>query len=112
MVGNIVNEGQPRPTGSTPGSGDWKPLSLARHGGSSSMMSTSSISPTEIRTAVRELCLSFDESYWQRIDAEQAYPEEFVDALTKGGWLASLIPEEYGGAGLTISEGAVIMEEI
>ena len=73
---------------------------------------TSAISPSEIRTAVRELCLSFDESYWQRIDAAGAYPEEFVDALTKGGWLAALIPEDYGGAGLTISEGALIMEEV
>jgi alkylation response protein AidB-like acyl-CoA dehydrogenase len=71
-----------------------------------------SISPKEIRSAVRELCLSFGESYWQRIDAEGAYPSDFVDALTRAGWLAALIPEQYGGAGLTLAEGAVIMEEI
>jgi acyl-CoA dehydrogenase len=76
------------------------------------MSSTSTISPAEIRTAVRELCAAYGESYWQRVDAEGAYPTEFVDALTKGGWLAALIPEEHGGAGLSIVEAAVILEEV
>jgi acyl-CoA dehydrogenase len=76
------------------------------------MSASSSISPDEIRTAVRELCAQFGESYWQRVDAEEAYPSEFVDALTQGGWLAALVPEEYGGAGLGIEEAAVVMEEI
>ncbi|MEA2324861.1 MAG: acyl-CoA dehydrogenase [Solirubrobacteraceae bacterium] len=76
------------------------------------MSTTSTISPAEIRTAVRELCAAYGESYWQRVDADNAYPTEFVDALTKGGWLAALIPDEYGGAGLSIVEAAVILEEV
>jgi len=76
------------------------------------MGTTPAISQTEIRTAIRELCARFGEDYWQRVDAEEAYPAEFVAALTSAGWLAALIPEEYGGAGLTIAEAAVIMEEI
>jgi acyl-CoA dehydrogenase len=76
------------------------------------MSTTSTISPAEIRTAVRELCAAYGESYWQRVDADRAYPTEFVDALTKGGWLAALIPDEYGGAGLSIVEAAVILEEV
>ena len=66
----------------------------------------------EIRSAVRELCDRFGETYWQRIDAEGAYPEQFVEALTEGGWLAALIPEQFGGAGLGIEEAAAILEEI
>jgi alkylation response protein AidB-like acyl-CoA dehydrogenase len=61
---------------------------------------------------VRELCARFPDEYWRRIDREEAYPQEFVDALTDAGWLAALIPTEYGGAGLGISHAAVIMEEI
>jgi acyl-CoA dehydrogenase len=76
------------------------------------MSTTPTISTAEIRTAVRELCAAFGESYWQRVDAESAYPTEFVEALTQGGWLAALIPDEYGGAGLSIVEAAVILEEI
>jgi acyl-CoA dehydrogenase len=76
------------------------------------MSTTSTISTAEIRTAVRELCAAYGESYWQRVDADNAYPTEFVDALTKGGWLAALIPDEYGGAGLSIVEAAVILEEV
>jgi acyl-CoA dehydrogenase len=66
----------------------------------------------EIRESVRALCLEFPGSYWQRLDAEQRYPEEFVAALTSAGWMAALIPHEYGGAGLGLAEASVILEEI
>ncbi|OFZ97645.1 MAG: acyl-CoA dehydrogenase [Betaproteobacteria bacterium RIFCSPLOWO2_02_67_12] len=67
---------------------------------------------TDLRDAVRALCSQFDSAYWQRIDAARAYPEEFVAALTRAGWLAALIPEEYGGSGLGLAEATVIMEEV
>jgi acyl-CoA dehydrogenase len=66
----------------------------------------------ELRSALRELCAQFPAEYFRRIDEQRAYPEEFVDALTKAGWLAALIPEEYGGSGLGLTEASVIMEEI
>src|SRR5450755_2458734 len=66
----------------------------------------------ELREAVRALCARFDSAYWQRIDAERAYPEAFVEALTGAGWLAAMIPPEYGGSGLGLTEASVIMEEI
>ena len=66
----------------------------------------------DIRDAVRALCALFPDEYHRRIDAERAYPQEFVEALTKAGWLAALIPQEYGGSGLTLAEASVIMEEI
>jgi alkylation response protein AidB-like acyl-CoA dehydrogenase len=66
----------------------------------------------ELRAAVRELCRRYAEDYWQRVDRERAYPESFVRALTEQGWLASLIPGEYGGAGLATADAAVILEEI
>src|SRR5438067_2177476 len=66
----------------------------------------------EVRDAVRALCERFDSAYWQKIDAERGYPEAFVDALTGAGWLAAMIPTEYGGSGLGLSEASVIMEEI
>jgi acyl-CoA dehydrogenase len=66
----------------------------------------------EIREAVRGICARFPAEYFRRIDAERGYPEEFVDALTSAGWLAALIPEEYGGAGLGLVEASVIMEEV
>jgi acyl-CoA dehydrogenase len=66
----------------------------------------------ELREALRPLCATFDSSYWQRIDHERGYPEEFVTALTQAGWLAALIPQEYGGSGLGLAEASVIMEEI
>jgi len=66
----------------------------------------------EIRDAVRALCNQFDSAYWQKVDHDSAYPEAFVDALTKAGWMAALIPEEYGGSGLTLTEATVIMEEV
>jgi acyl-CoA dehydrogenase len=67
---------------------------------------------TELREPVRALCSQFDSSYWQQVAAEQAYPEAFVQVLTKAGWLAALIPEAYGGAGLGITAASVILEEI
>lgn len=66
----------------------------------------------EIRDAVRSLCAEYPDEYHRRIDAERAYPEAFVDALTKAGWLAAMIPQEYGGSGLGLTEASVIMEEI
>ena len=66
----------------------------------------------EYRQAIRELCGSFNSKYWQEIEEQRAYPEAFVTALTKAGWLAVLIPELYGGAGLGICEASVILEEI
>ena len=67
---------------------------------------------TEIRDAVRRLCAEFPGEYWRKLDAERAYPTEFVRALTKAGYLAVLIPEEYGGAGLGLTAAAAILETI
>jgi acyl-CoA dehydrogenase len=66
----------------------------------------------EYRQAVRELCGRFGSQYWQDVDERRVYPEEFVRALTAAGWLAALIPEEYGGGGLGVTEASVILEEI
>ena len=66
---------------------------------------------TEIRAAVRELCAGFPGEYWRSLEPDR-YPEEFVAALTEHGWLAALIPEEFGGAGLGLTAGTVILEEI
>jgi acyl-CoA dehydrogenase len=66
----------------------------------------------EIRDAVRALCAQFPDDYHRRVDAERRYPEEFVAALTKAGWLAAMIPQQYGGAGLGLAEASVILEEI
>ncbi|MBX6353166.1 MAG: acyl-CoA/acyl-ACP dehydrogenase [Thermoflavifilum sp.] len=66
----------------------------------------------ELRNGVRKICSRFPGSYWRDLDARRAYPEEFVDELTKAGYLAALIPEEYGGAGLGVTEASVILEEI
>jgi len=65
-----------------------------------------------IREAVRALCAGFPGEYWRALDRERAYPEKFVAALTQAGFLAALIPEEYGGSGLTMSAAVAIMEEI
>jgi len=73
---------------------------------------TESTDITEIRRAVQALCADFPGSYWQEKDRDRAYPGEFVDALTRSGFLAALIPEEFGGSGLTLDAAAVIMEEI
>ncbi|MEO6797106.1 MAG: acyl-CoA dehydrogenase family protein [Candidatus Dormibacter sp.] len=64
------------------------------------------------RQAVTRLCQKFPESYWQQVDKQQKYPDEFVHALTDGGWLAVLIPKEFGGAGLGMLEGCLVLEEI
>jgi acyl-CoA dehydrogenase len=66
----------------------------------------------DYRRAVRELCSRFGPSYWQSVDEDGAYPEAFVRALTAAGWLAALIPDEYGGGGLGVTEASVILEEI
>ena len=66
----------------------------------------------ELRDAIRSLCATFPPEYHRKIDEQRAYPEAFVDALTKAGWLAALIPEDYGGSGLGLTEASVIMEEI
>jgi acyl-CoA dehydrogenase len=76
------------------------------------MQTTHSDSFTDIREAVRDLCQQFPAEYFRKIDDERGYPEAFVDALTKAGWLAALIPQEYGGSGLGLTEASVIMEEI
>jgi acyl-CoA dehydrogenase len=65
-----------------------------------------------IRAAVRELCKDFGGEYWRETDANRRYPGEFVRALTEAGWLAALIPTEYGGSGLSLSDACVIPEEI
>ena len=67
---------------------------------------------SELREGVRALCRQFDSAYWQKVDEARGYPEAFVEALTKAGWLSALIPEQYGGSGLSMSEASVIMEEI
>ena len=66
----------------------------------------------EIRDAVRALCAQFPDAYHRDIDAKRGYPEAFVNALTQAGWMAALIPQEYGGSGLGLAEASVIMEEI
>ena len=71
-----------------------------------------SLDLTPIREAVRALCAGFPGEYWRKLDRERAYPTEFVRALTEAGFLAALIPEEYGGSGLTMTAAAAIMEEI
>src|SRR5215468_7526113 len=66
----------------------------------------------ELRSAVRELCQTFPDSYWRELDVKREYPSAFVRALTDAGYLAALIPEEYGGAGLGVTEASVVLEEI
>ncbi len=66
----------------------------------------------EVRAAVREICAAYPDAYWRALDRADAYPEAFVRALTQAGWLAILIPEAYGGAGLGIAEASVVLEEI
>jgi len=66
----------------------------------------------DLRTAVRDLCKAFPDGYWRELDGARAYPDAFVKALTDAGYLAALIPEEYGGSGLGVTEASVILEEI
>src|SRR5579875_1941857 len=58
----------------------------------------------ELREAIRKICERYPGAYWRRLEAEQAYPSEFIKELTAGGFLAALIPEEYGGAGVILEE--------
>ncbi|MBB5463498.1 acyl-CoA dehydrogenase family protein [Paraburkholderia sp. Cpub6] len=76
------------------------------------MQTTQPDSFQDIREAVRDLCQQFSGEYFRKIDEARGYPEEFVDALTKAGWLAALIPQDFGGSGLGLTEASVIMEEI
>jgi acyl-CoA dehydrogenase len=76
------------------------------------MQSTVGREYSEIREAVRALCAAFPADYHRKIDEARGYPEAFVDALTKAGWMAALIPAEYGGSGLSLAEASIIMEEI
>jgi acyl-CoA dehydrogenase len=66
----------------------------------------------EIRGAVRALCADYPDEYFRKVDAHRGYPDDFVDALMKAGWLSAMIPEEYGGSGLGLTAASVIMEEI
>ncbi len=66
----------------------------------------------DLRDGVRAVCNQFDSAYWQKVDDVRGYPDEFVKALTEAGWLSALIPEEYGGSGLSLTEASIIMEEI
>lgn len=75
-------------------------------------MTATNTSHQELREAVRDLCASFPPEYHRKVDEERGYPEAFVDALTEAGWLAALIPEEYGGSGLGLTEASITMEEI
>lgn len=70
------------------------------------------MSHADIRAAVQKLCAGFPGAYWRELDRQRAYPSEFVEALTRAGFLAALIPAEYGGAGLPLSAAAAILEEI
>src|SRR5713101_174787 len=65
-----------------------------------------------LKAAVYELCKQYPPEYWRELDAKREYPEAFVNELTKAGYLAALIPQEYGGAGLGMMEAAIILEEI
>ena len=66
----------------------------------------------ELREALRDLCAHYPDEYFRRIDEDRSYPEEFVNALTEAGWLAVMIPQEYGGSGLGLAEASVVMEEV
>ena len=66
----------------------------------------------DIRLAVRDVCKKYDGAYWRALDKDGAYPEAFVRELTELGWLSALIPEQYGGGGMTVTEASVILEEI
>ena len=68
------------------------------------MTATTDHAYTDIRDAVRALCAEFPDAYHREVDSRRAYPEAFVDALTKAGWMAALIPQEYGGSGLGLGE--------
>lgn len=66
----------------------------------------------DLRSAVGALCADFPSEYWRKVDEAGAYPEDFVNSLTSAGWLSALIPEEYGGSGLEVTEASIILEEV
>ncbi len=66
----------------------------------------------DLRRKVREVCADFPDGYWRELDARREYPEAFIEALTRGGYLGALIPEEYGGLGLSLVETSIVLEEI
>ena len=66
----------------------------------------------DLRGAVKELCQHFPDSYWRDLDRENSYPEEFVKTLSDAGYLSALIPEDFGGSGLGITEASIILEEV
>jgi acyl-CoA dehydrogenase len=76
------------------------------------MATEEQVTEEELRSGVRELCERYPDAYWRKVDAQDAYPREFVEALTQAGWLAALIPAEYGGAGLGLAEASIVLEEI
>ncbi|NMG68031.1 acyl-CoA dehydrogenase [Azoarcus indigens] len=69
-------------------------------------------SHADIRDAVRDLCSHYPDEYWRKVDEARAFPDDFVGALTAAGWLAAMIPEEYGGSGLGLAEASVVLEEV
>src|SRR3984957_809023 len=69
-------------------------------------------SQKEIRAAVAAVCARFGNDYWRTCDTNNAYPDEFVNVMSEAGWLAALIPQEYGGAGLSMVEASLILEEV
>src|SRR6202140_1819881 len=89
-----------------------RPRALGIRCSEASMDFEFSNSQREIRQAVSKLCARFGDDYWRECDERSAYPEEFVKTLSEAGWLAALIPQEYGGAGLTMLDGSIILEEI
>ena len=76
------------------------------------MATEEQVTEEELRSGVRELCERYPDAYWREVDAHDAYPQEFVEALTQAGWLAALIPADYGGAGLGLAEASIVLEEI
>src|SRR5712672_4759997 len=86
-------------------------MSYGEDSGDTVMLSLGEDYP-ELRESVRKICEKYPGEYWRKLEEEQAYPTAFVEELTQGGFLASLIPEEYGGSGLPLRAAAVILEEI
>ena len=88
------------------------PARIGEQVGGTELQTVADGSHEDVRKAVRDLCAAFPPEYHRRIDQERGYPEEFVEALTKAGWMAAMIPESYGGSGLGLTEASIIMEEI
>src|SRR6267378_6249491 len=107
--------GRPHPRGDARPDGD-RDLGAGRRGSlrasQAEEMNLGRDNHPELRDAVRALCSQYGSAYWQQVDEKRAYPEAFVEALTKAGWMSALIPEEYGGSGLSLTEATVIMEEV